>query len=216
MSHLSWQDNIGWTSTCLKEQFYLHGSKERELLSDLDSEIMLSINMLSTLPSDEEMRNLAGFCVNSIWKVTPSLTENLQRGEASCEIMSHKACLCLQKISMHLPAVKSIKTWSHLQAGFGWLHRMSDKCSITFEYPVSSMPYINFLIFWMLLLTWVLWHPNPQASVTRGSQSVVLQDQLRHGSLIRLKFISMVLALSFSKAGEQNYSRLSATTSSIW
>lgn len=101
------------------------------------------------------------------------------------------------------PSCQEHQDMSHLQAGFGWLQRMSDKCSITFEYPASSMPYINFLIFWMLLLTWVLWHPNRQASVTHSSQSVVLQDQLRHGSLIRLKFINMVLALSFSKAEDR-------------
>lgn len=88
------------------------------------------------------------------------------------------------------------------------------KNAITFEYPGCSMVNINFLIFGMLLLTWVLWHPNLQASGTHGSQSVVLQDQLRHGSLIRLKFINMVSALSFSKAKEHNYSRF-ATTSSI-
>lgn len=119
---------------------------------------------------------------------------------------------CLQKTSVHLPAVESTRTWSNLQAGFGWLHRRTNKCSITFEYSGFSLANIYFLIFWMSLLTWVLWHPNPQASVTHGSQSVALQDQLRHGSLIRLRLISMGLVLSFSETEEQKYARLSATT----
>lgn len=83
--------------------------------------------------------------------------------------VSHKVFILLQKTSLHLPAVKNIRMWSNLQAGFDWLHRMTSKCSITFKYSVFSLTNIYFLIFWMLLHSWVLWCPNPQASVTHGT-----------------------------------------------
>lgn len=165
---------------------------------------MLCINMLSAPPSFY----LTGFCGNSIWKVIPSLSKwktsiwglciNINRS-TSCKVMKSQP----QRISLFTedlsrsPSHQEYPDMKSSSTGVGWSHRVTDKCSITFKYSVFSLANIYFVICRMSLLSWVLWHPNPWASVTNGSQSVVLQGQLRHGSLIRLRLISMGLGLPF-------------------
>lgn len=122
-----------------------------KLLCELDSEMMLCINMRSALPPPY----LAGVCVNSIWKVILILSEWKTSEWGLCKGISKSTSSKVMKsqpqsISVFAedisasPSCQGYQDMSHLQAGFGWLHRMTAPSHLNilgFPWPISTFSY---------------------------------------------------------------------------
>lgn len=115
--------------------------------------------------------------------------------------VSHKAFIFLQKTSQHLPVVKNIRMWSSLQAlidCIGWLANTPSQLNILgFPWPISTFSYSG------CCFTLGSSDALIPKLASLMAQSVMSQGQLKHGSVIRLRLIRMVLALSISERGTE-------------